>query len=67
MRSQYAGILLSLYKQHQLLPVKIVQKGHVIVLANTTMKKRKKNKMMQTFPLLMETTFWALAKCLNLL
>ena len=30
-------------------------------------EKSKNNKMLHKFPLLMETTFWALAKCLNLL
>ena len=30
-------------------------------------KKSNNNKMMWTFPLLMETTFWALVQCFNLL
>ena len=30
-------------------------------------EKSKNNKIVQTFPHLMEATFWALAKCLNLL
>ena len=49
MRSQYARISRSLHKQHLLLPTKIAQKEHVIVVAYKTMKKVRITKWFRHF------------------